>query len=348
MSNKPLALTASLLAVLAAAPPAIAQNSGITETDIVYTGTSPYHNIAVVDESGIRTLYFDDTMESRMEVKNPYAGAFEYTDYFQTIWLWKPDIKSILMMGLGGASTQKAMAHYHPEVTMETAEIDPMVAEVAKKYFSYVLGDKQKLTVIDGRQFLLHSKNKYDAILMDAYTQGRYGASIPYELVTKEFFQLTKDHLAPDGVLAYNIIQVLKGYNTSDMVASMYRTMKEVFPQVYIFNAQTSLNTVMVATLKKDALSHDALKKIATDMVSTKKITFPSFLERLDNFQADPPPNYRTSPLLTDDFAPVESLTGPSANNVKPAASGAAKPAAASATPAASTAKPKTTSATTP
>jgi spermidine synthase len=283
----------------------------------VYAGTSPYHNIAVVDEDDVRTLYFDDTMESRMEVKNPFAGAFEYTDYFQTIWLWKPDIKNILMLGLGGASTQKAMAHYHPEVTMETAEIDPMVADVAQKYFAYTLGDRQKLDVLDGRQFLTHTKNKYDAILMDAYTQGRYGASIPYELVTREFFQLAKNHLAPDGVLAYNVITVLQGYNTSDIVASIFRTLKEIFPQVYVFQAQTSLNVVMVATLKKDATTLDALKKIATPLVDAKKITFPNFLDRLNNFQTSPPKNYLTAPLLTDDFAPVESLSSPGVSAVK-------------------------------
>jgi spermidine synthase len=302
-------LAGGLVAALAAVPRAHCQNAPVSETDIVYTGTSPYHNITVADDDEARTLYFDDTMESRMELKNPYAGAFEYTDYFQMIWLWKPDIKSILMLGLGGGSTQKAVAHYHPEATMETAEIDPLVADVAKKYFAYSLGDQQKLDVIDGRQFLTHTKNKYDAILMDAYTQGRYGASIPYELVTKEFFQLAKDHLAPDGVLAYNVITILQGYNTSDIVASIYRTLKEVFAQVYVFQAESSLNVVMVATLKKDATNLATLKKIATPLVDAKKITFPNFLDRLNQLQPTPPKNYLTAPLLTDDFAPVESLT---------------------------------------
>jgi len=301
-------VAAGVVAALAAAPRASAQNA-ISETDIEYTGTSPYHNITVSDADGARTLYFDDTMESRMELNNPFAGAFEYTDYFQMIWLWKPDIKNILMLGLGGASTQKAVAHYHPEAAMETAEIDPLVADVAQKYFSYTLGDKQKLAVMDGRQFLTHTKNIYDAILMDAYTQGRYGASIPYELVTKEFFQLAKTHLAPDGVLAYNVISTLQGYNTSDIVASIFRTLKEVFPQVYVFQAQTSLNVVLVATLKKDAANLAALKKIAAPLVDSKQITFPNFLDRLNNLQPTPPKNYAQSPLLTDDFAPVESLS---------------------------------------
>jgi spermidine synthase len=303
----PLLLTGTL-AVLAAAT-AFGQSADITETDYVFSGTSPYHNIAVVDADGYRTLLFDDTHESRMEIKNPYAGQFEYTEYFQMIWLWKPDIKNILMLGLGGASTQKAMVHYHPDVKMETAEIDPMVADVAQKYFGYRLDDRQKLSVIDGRQFLRRAPDKYDAILMDAYTQGRYGASIPYELVTKEFFEIARDHLAPDGVLAYNVITVLKGYNTSDIVASIYRTLKEVFPQVYIFEAKTSLNVVMIASLKKGATDHSTLEKTATGLIDAKKMTFPGFLDRVDSFQPKPPANYLTAPLLTDESAPVESLS---------------------------------------
>jgi spermidine synthase len=288
---------------------ALGQNTEITQTDYVFSGTSPYHNIAVTDADGYRTLLFDDTHETRMEIKNPYAGQFEYTEYFQMIWLWKPDVKNILMLGLGGASTQKAMVHYHPEVKMETAEIDPMVGEIAQKYFAYKLDDRQKLNVIDGRQFLRRAPVKYDAILMDAYTQGRYGASIPYELVTKEFFEIARDHLAPDGVLAYNVITILKGYNTSDIVASIYRTLKEVFPQVYIFEAKTSLNVVMVASLKKGTTDLTTLKQTAQALVDAKKMTFPGFVDRLDNFQPKPPANYLTAPLLTDESAPVESLS---------------------------------------
>jgi len=305
---KQLLLWAGAIAALSSVS-AFGQNGDITETDYVFTGTSPYHNIAVTDSDGYRMLLFDDTHESRMEVRNPYAGQYEYTDYFQMIWLWKPDVKNILMLGLGGGSTQKAMVHYHPEVKMETAEIDPMVADVAQKYFAYKLDDRQKLNVIDGRQFLRRAPEKYDAILMDAYTQGRYGASIPYELVTKEFFEIARDHLAPDGVLAYNVITILKGFNTSDIVASIYRTLKEVFPQVYIFEAKSSLNIVMVASLKKGTTDLATLKKTAQALVDAKKMTFPGFLDRVDSFQPKPPANYLNAPLLTDESAPVESLS---------------------------------------
>ncbi len=281
----------------------------ISAPDTIFTGTSPYHNIMVQDQDGLRTLFFDDTMESRMDVKTPYTGEFEYTDYFQMVWLWKSDAKKILMLGLGGASTQKMMVHYHPDVTMETVEIDPMVADVAQKYFAYKPDAHQKLNVLDGRQFLVRSKDKYDAILLDAYTQSRYGASIPPHLITQEFFEIAKQHLTPDGVLAYNVITVLKGYNTSDIIASVYHTLKQVFPQVYIFEAQSSLNDVIVATMSKDPADFATLKKRAQALVDSKQMTFPAFLDRLTNFQTKPPANYLDAPVLTDDFAPVESLS---------------------------------------
>jgi spermidine synthase len=289
-------------------PPAPGPNT----TDILYTATSPYHNIAVKDEGDLRTLYFDDTMESRMLVDDPLGGAFEYTDYFEMPWLWNPDIKKVLMLGLGGASTQKALVHYHPDVTVQSVDIDPVVAEVAQEFFHYEPSARQKLAVLDGRVYLRSSQDKYDVILLDAYTQGRYGASIPPHLVTKEFFQLARDHLTPNGVLAYNVISTLRDYHT-DIVAAIYHTLKEVFPQVYVFPAKTSLNVVIVATLDKNPATLDALRKTAKALVDSKRMTFPNFLERVESFQPAPDGNYLDSPVLTDDFAPVESLTGPAA-----------------------------------
>jgi altronate dehydratase len=49
--------------------------------------------------------------------------------------LWNPNFSGVLMIGLGGGSTQRAYQHYHPKVRVDTVEIDPVVAQVASKYF---------------------------------------------------------------------------------------------------------------------------------------------------------------------------------------------------------------------
>ena len=180
---------------------------------VVYETVSSYHNVRVVDADETRTMYYDDTRESRMSLLDPNTGHLEYTEYFHMVWLWNADIRDVLMLGLGGGSTQRTFTHYYPDVTVSSVEIDPAVGEAAKRFFHYAESDRQKLYLMDGRMFLRRSTEKYDAIILDAFTQGRYGASIPAHLVTREFFELSKAHLTPNGVLAYNVMSTLRGCN---------------------------------------------------------------------------------------------------------------------------------------
>src|SRR5690606_6813758 len=114
-----------------------------------------------------------------------------------------------------------------------------------------------------------------------------------------------------DGVLAYNVISTLRGYN-ADIVGALYRTLQDVFPQVYWFQARTSYNIVIVATMSDKRHTLAELRTIANKLVEDKKVALPGFLQRLDNFQAQPPPTAARSPILTDDFAPVQGLVGSS------------------------------------
>src|SRR5262245_47955708 len=86
--------------------------------------TSPYHHILVLDQQRFRTLSFNGSMETRMSLRDPLAGHFEYIEYFHTPWLWNSNLTKVLMIGLGGGSVQRAYAHYYPQVSIDTAEID--------------------------------------------------------------------------------------------------------------------------------------------------------------------------------------------------------------------------------
>src|SRR6185436_10665092 len=77
---------------------------------VVHELTSPYHHIRVIDDAGIRTLYFDNAQETSMSLANPLTGHFEYIDYFHMPWLWNTQITNVLMIGLGGGSAQRSFA----------------------------------------------------------------------------------------------------------------------------------------------------------------------------------------------------------------------------------------------
>jgi spermidine synthase len=277
------------------------------QAETIFEATSPYHHILVVDANGIRTLSFDGSMETRMSLQDPLKGHFEYTEYFHMPWLWNSQMTNVLMMGLGGGSTQRAYGHYYPDVTVETVEIDPMVVKAATNYFHFKPSPTQRVHVSDGRVFLRRTQAKYGAIIMDAYAKNRYGSFIPYHLATKEFFQMATNHLTPNGVLAYNVIGTMQGWQ-ADILGSIYRTMKLVFPEVYFFPAKDSFNVVFIGTTSDQKTTFQALHQKATELQSSKRITLPGFANRLKSFRTQPPPNYMRCPILTDDFAPVDGL----------------------------------------
>lgn len=275
----------------------------------IYQTTSPYHHIRVLESEGVRTLCFDDATQTRMALDNPLRGHFEYTEYFHTAWLWNTNISRVLVVGLGGGSTQLAFEKYYPSVTVETVEIDPAVLRVAKQYFSFRTGDRQKVFVEDGRLFLRRSRTQYDAIFLDAYVQGRYGSSIPQHLATREFFEIVRQRLTTNGVVAYNVIGSMHGWQ-ADIVGAIYRTLQTVFPQVYSFPARSSQNVVLIATMSKTKADLTTLRNCAQALVKSGQVRLPSFIERANAFQILPPRNVGRVPVLTDDYAPVEGLAG--------------------------------------
>ncbi|HXC98060.1 MAG TPA: fused MFS/spermidine synthase [Verrucomicrobiae bacterium] len=275
----------------------------------IFERISAYHHILVMDDDAtqIRTLSFNGSWETKMSLTNPLTGHFEYTEYFQMPWLWNHDIKHVLMAGLGGGSTQRAWQHYYTNVLVDTVEIDPVVVDVAHKYFGVTESPILRIHTNDARVFLRRSTNTYDVILMDAYATTRYGSSIPPHLTTREFFEIASDHLGANGVLAYNVIGQVNGERAS-IIGALYRTLREVFPQVYLFPANESQNVVMVATKSNEHFDTARVEQEGDALMRSGTVTLPTFPERLKNFRDFVPPMAATSPVLTDDYAPIESL----------------------------------------
>ena len=273
----------------------------------VFETTSAHHHIRVYDHNGLRTLSFDGSMETRMSLADPSQGHFEYTEHFHMPWLWNGLITNVLIMGLGGGSTQRSYERYCPQVTVETVEIDPAVLQVAKNYFFFKEGPRQIVHISDGRVFLRRTDKKYDVILMDAYVQNRYGGAVPSHLATKEFFTLAAERLTTNGVMCYNVIGTMQAAK-ADLVGGIYKTLKAVFPQVYSFPSKQSHNVVLLAAKSGQKVDFNTLNQRAASLIHYRRITLPTFRDRLYAFRGDPPANQHLCKVLTDDFAPVDGL----------------------------------------
>ena len=276
---------------------------------VVFERNSAYHHILVLEEQGMRTLSFNNSQESKMFIADPLRGHFQYTEFFQMPWLWNHDIKRVLMAGLGGGSTQRAYQHYSTNVTVHTVELDPVVLQVAKKYFGVTETHRHQVFIEDARVFLRRTTNIYDLLIMDAYSTTRYGSSLPPHLTTKEFFTLADKHLGTNGVLAYNVIGQIEGWR-ANVIGAIYRTMKEVFPQVYLFPAEDSQNVVLIGTKSRELFDYMRVRREADFLLRSGTMRHPSFNGRLRSFMSRAPSCAPRSPVLTDDFAPIERLLG--------------------------------------
>lgn len=107
-------------------------------------------------------------------------------------------------VGIIGLGTGTLNAYAKPGDTFRIYEINPLVVEIAKHYFTY-LGDSRATTEIvlgDARQSLERERpQNFDVLAVDAFSSD----SIPVHLLTREAFRLYFLHLKPDGLLAVHI-----------------------------------------------------------------------------------------------------------------------------------------------
>lgn len=191
----------------------------------VYAVESAYHNIRVMDGDGVRYLRFDRSWQTAMTLSDPFESRLSYTDYFHLAVANNPNIRDVLVVGLGGGAAPKKFWKDYPQVSVDAVEQDPRVVDVARRFFALPEDERLKVHVEDGRKYLESTSKQYDLIILDAY----YSDSIPFHLTTREFVRTVERRLKPGGMVAFNLIGALEGPE-SQFFRSMYRTVGELFP----------------------------------------------------------------------------------------------------------------------
>ena len=110
-------------------------------------------------------------------------------------------VSRVALVGLGVGS----LASYaQPGDQYDIFELDPLVGNIAQKYFSYLPGIQGKLRVVYGDARVSLRKEPegiYDAIFIDVFN----GGSIPVHLMTVEAIREYLRVLKPDGILCFHI-----------------------------------------------------------------------------------------------------------------------------------------------
>lgn len=298
-TRPPSLATAILLALFALPQPAQAKERTLLERD------SSYHRLFVTEEDHYRWLRADNIYHTQMDLKDPQGRGLPYSDYVDLAFLFNPNIRTVLVIGLGGGTVPKRFVRDYPDIIVDAVEIDPAVIQIAKRYFCVKEGPRLRIHEADGRRFLQRTNQKWDLILLDAY----YADTVPFFLTTKEFFTIAKSRLNPDGILVNNVVGQISGPK-SKFFRSVYKTMDEIFPTLHAFEVADSgtswINIEIFGVNRTGGISRDELRKRAAELKGTR--IKDSNLEKRLTHLIPGPVTTSDVPILTDDYAPVDAL----------------------------------------
>lgn len=260
---------------------------------VLFTGDSAYHHVVVRERIGrYRELTSGITIQSRMIVGDPFGPGAAYTDAMHIAYLMRPPIRRVLMIGLGGGTFAKQVTTSYPGTTIDVVDVDPMIVNVAKRYFYVRESDRLRIHVADGRTFLRRSNEKWDLIVIDAYTENRYGRTIPPHLVTQEFFTEAANHLNDGGILYFHCL-----YSGSKLLPALEQTIGSVFRSTLTSDGEIVAGQVPLLTTK-DVLA-DRARQPATARL-------PNLQHYIAELHPSRPPSGTI--VLRDDYAPVDTL----------------------------------------
>ncbi|HEV8434181.1 MAG TPA: fused MFS/spermidine synthase [Thermoanaerobaculia bacterium] len=272
-----------------------------SDTKLVYVHDSFYHHIAVTDAAGTRSLKFDDYVQSAVSLLDPLEARTDYTDHLHLgVALAHPH--DVLMIGLGGGTLVKQFLRDYPGVRIDVAEIDPDVVGVAGRFFAVPIHDpRTNIAVEDGRRFLEHTPRKYDLIVLDAFNRH----SVPFHLVTREFFELCRSKLQPGGYIEMNFI-ARPGGDANEALASVFETLGTAFSERYAFardpKSRQQRNWILIggngpqmgdaqlfATIAAASDVRPRYRQLAAHLISAG-------------------PDRARAKILTDQYAPIEEM----------------------------------------
>jgi len=280
----------------------IIPHAGVT----IYEKETPYSHLDVIDSGDIRTLYLNGMRQSSLNLQDPNDLVMDYTKYFHLAKIFNPDFKKVLFVGGGGFSGPTNFISFYPNAFIDVVEIDPDVIDTAKKYFSLREDPRLRIFNEDARTFLMQTEEKYDVIILDAFTTNY----VPFHLLTNEYFQILDTRLTQNGVIVSNLIGSLIG-DTSDLFRAVYKTMDKTFPNLYVFTTEHEIgytqNLMLVATKTETQYNDEDLKILANENFLVKYLDDFSDEDHFYNGEI------RTDdvPFLTDQYSPVENLLNP-------------------------------------
>ncbi|MGW8247861.1 MAG: fused MFS/spermidine synthase [Acidiferrobacterales bacterium] len=301
--HRPRQMAFMLFLGLAAMPLTLLSGAARSPCDV----ESNYFCIRVVNESAsapygeARGMVLDHLVHGASHKDEPRLLLFPYVELMDKLIHENLSARNIdkprLFYAGGGAYTQpRAAAARYPNAEITVAELDPHVTRMATEQLYFEPGNTNIIHK-DARLVMAGwPKNSIDVVVGDVFHQD---ISIPYHLVTREYFRTIKTRLSNDGLYVMNAVDT---FPNPALVKSIMRTLAQDFEHVHVW-----LDSI------PDKPQRMTYVITASDRASQQELVHSSspfqrrWLRVTEPLLASGTP-LEQLPILSDDYVPVERL----------------------------------------
>lgn len=193
----------------------------------------------VFQRAGEISLHLDAcSIQSKMRLDAPDELVLGYTQTMMGFLIFNSEPGKIAMIGLGGGSLAKYCHRYLPNSHISVIENDAQVLALRESFLIPPNDRRFQVTLRDGSEFVKHSTNQFDILLVDGFDR----TGQPASLCTQIFYDDCFAALASDGIMAVNLLGT-NAANT-DCIARIQRSFRGA---AIIVNANESTNIIVFA-----------------------------------------------------------------------------------------------------
>ncbi len=182
--------------------------AGLKMPKVIYEADSQYNGkIQVVKQGEVLKLRVKEFNQS-ISHSSVNAKKMVWGQLVDLLKEQAPDFTSALILGLGGGTMQHYIAQAFPNVHMTSVEIDPVMIDVARKYFDLdtipnhrVINEDACRVVIELAEFDLQ-KDSFDVAIVDIFI----GDVFPDLGSSGNFLAALKSLVRPGGLVVFNRI----------------------------------------------------------------------------------------------------------------------------------------------
>lgn len=203
----------------------------------IYKAKSKYGSYKVVDMKyngrPSRVLFGDQkTAQSGLALDDEPELLFDYNQRFLEMMISRQPMQKALIIG-GGAGILPTAAYYQfPTLSIDSIEIDPLLTQIAYKYFDLPHDHRLQVHAKDGAGYVAKTNQKYDMICLDAFS----GYTIPPHLLKLDTVKHYKQCLKSDGFIAVNFISEYRPYQ-KQLAHNMLEIFGKIFDHVSLYQA---------------------------------------------------------------------------------------------------------------